>query len=301
LTGFENLTGSNFNDTLSGDGGNNVLSGGAGIDTVSYGNATAGVSVALSTSAAQNSLGAGIDTLTGFENLTGSNFNDTLSGDGGNNVLNGGAGSDTVSYGNATAGVTVALSTSLAQNTLGAGIDTLTGFENLTGSDHDDRLTGGAGANSLNGGLGNDTLVASGGVDTLTGGGGGLFTPIGIFPTVQFIFKSYVDRFVFNSVTDSPNASPDIITDFAPSIGEKVDVSGIDANTLLAGNQAFNWIGNILPTPARLSQGELGYQISGADILLIGNTSSAVGTPDFRVQLQGLGASGGLIATDMIL
>jgi Ca2+-binding RTX toxin-like protein len=268
-----------------------VLTGGAGSDTVSYINATAGVSVALSTSVAQNTLGAGIDTLTGFENLTGSNFNDTLSGDGGNNVLNGGAGSDTVSYGNATAGVTVALSTSAAQNTLGAGIDTLTSFENLTGSDHADRLTGGAGANSLNGGLGNDTLVASGGVDTLTGGGSaGLLA-----------LRPYVDRFVFNSVTDSPNASPDIITDFAPSIGEKVDVSGIDANTLLAGNQAFNWIGNILPTPARLSQGELGYQISGADIFLIGNTSSAVGTPDFRVQLQGLGASGGLIATDMTL
>ncbi len=42
------------------------------------------------------------DTLVNIENLTGSNFNDTLEGDGGNNILNGGTGTDTVSYGHAT-------------------------------------------------------------------------------------------------------------------------------------------------------------------------------------------------------
>ena len=42
LTNIENLTGSNFDDTLEGNAGNNSLVGGVGIDTVSYANATSG-------------------------------------------------------------------------------------------------------------------------------------------------------------------------------------------------------------------------------------------------------------------
>ena len=62
------------------------------------------------------------DTLTNIENLTGSNFDDTLEGNAGNNKLVGGLGTDTVSYANATSGangvgVTVNLSLTSAQNT----------------------------------------------------------------------------------------------------------------------------------------------------------------------------------------
>ena len=64
--------------------------GGSGIDTVSYANATAGtngqgVTVNLGLTSAQNTIRAGTDTLSGFENLTGSQFNDTLTGTSGNN------------------------------------------------------------------------------------------------------------------------------------------------------------------------------------------------------------------------
>ena len=51
--------------------------GAAGSDTASYIDATAGVKVSLALAAAQNTIGAGTDTLFNFENLTGSNFNDT--------------------------------------------------------------------------------------------------------------------------------------------------------------------------------------------------------------------------------
>ena len=44
--------------------------------------------------------------------------------------------------------------------------DTLSGIENLTGSEHDDSLTGDAGVNIINGGSGNDTLIGNGGADT---------------------------------------------------------------------------------------------------------------------------------------
>ena len=79
---------------ISGNAGNNILDGGAGIDTVSYASAAAAVTVNLASTVAQNTVGAGTDTLLNFENLTGSNFNDTLTGNAGNNVLNGGAGAD---------------------------------------------------------------------------------------------------------------------------------------------------------------------------------------------------------------
>ena len=108
LFNIENLTGSNFDDTLEGNAGNNLLVGGLGIDTVSYANATSGangqgVTVNLALTSAQNTIRAGTDTLSGFENLTGSEFNDTLTGTtaanvltglGGNDILNGGAGAD---------------------------------------------------------------------------------------------------------------------------------------------------------------------------------------------------------------
>ena len=58
---------------------------GVGLDTVSYANATSGangqgVTVNLALTTAQNTIRAGTDTLSGFENLTGSQFNDTLTG-----------------------------------------------------------------------------------------------------------------------------------------------------------------------------------------------------------------------------
>jgi len=108
LLNIENLTGSTFNDTLEGDAGNNVLAGGPGTDTVSYEHATAGVTVNLSQTRGQNTEGAGTDKLSGFENLTGSAFNDMLTGSpaantliglDGDDVLIGGDGADTLTGG----------------------------------------------------------------------------------------------------------------------------------------------------------------------------------------------------------
>ena len=46
--------------------------------------------------AAQNTGGGGVDTLSNIENLSGSNFNDTLTGDADANILNGWAGNDSL-------------------------------------------------------------------------------------------------------------------------------------------------------------------------------------------------------------
>jgi Ca2+-binding RTX toxin-like protein len=60
----------------------------------------------------------------------------------------------------------VDLASTEAQDTRGAGTDTLTGVENLAGSAGDDILAGDSGQNVLSGGGGSDTLRGMGGADT---------------------------------------------------------------------------------------------------------------------------------------
>ncbi|MGC6412615.1 MAG: calcium-binding protein [Candidatus Puniceispirillaceae bacterium] len=129
LNSIEHLTGGAGNDTLTGNDGNNTLTGGAGNDTLSG--------------------GAGADTLTGGA---------------GGDTLTGGGGVDTASYAGSNAGVTVNLATNSAAGGHAAG-DTLSGIENLIGSDHADTLTGDSGNNTLTGGAGKDTLTGGGGND----------------------------------------------------------------------------------------------------------------------------------------
>ena len=122
-SGNNELHGGVGNDLLYSGPGNDLLDGGSGIDTASYAHATAGVTVNLGLLGAQNTIGAGTDTLTGIENLVGSNFNDSLTGDNNNNVINGGLGNDI-----------------------------------LNGGGGDDLLIGGMGNNTLTGGPGADTF-----------------------------------------------------------------------------------------------------------------------------------------------
>lgn len=189
-SGANVLTGGSGNDTLTGGGGNDRLFGGSGTgDTASYSVTAKAVKVDLSLAGAQNTLGAGTDSLTGIENLTGGGGNDTLAGDsganhleggvgsdvllgaGGNDRLDGGLGKDTASYRTASGAVTVDLGVAGMQNT-GAGSDILIDIEHVTGGSGDDNLTGNVGDNRLIGGVGNDLLSGSGGKDELLGGEG---------------------------------------------------------------------------------------------------------------------------------
>ena len=174
---FSGLSG---DDTLRGGAGDDTLDGGSGVDTASYDNAPSAVSVDLTLSGGQDTSGGGVDTLIGIEALTGSAFGDTLTGDGGANTLSGGAGDDrldggpgidTAAYVAAVSAVTVDLSLAGAQDTLGAGIDTLISIESLTGSTFNDTLAGDGLANGLEGGGGNDTLDGGAGDDSAVYGG----------------------------------------------------------------------------------------------------------------------------------
>lgn len=108
----------------------------------------------------------------GNDILTGGTGSDLLSGGKGSDRLLGGIGNDTADYANAGSKVTVNLNLVAAQDTLGAGTDTLNGVESLIGSNFNDRLIGSVEANTLSGGKGLDTLRGGAGDDTLNGGAG---------------------------------------------------------------------------------------------------------------------------------
>jgi Ca2+-binding RTX toxin-like protein len=144
-----------------------------------------------------------------------------LFGNGGDDILEGGAGADRyfggggvdyASYLNASTGVTVSL-TAPATNTGDAAGDLYNLVENLAGSQFADSLTGNLGPN---------VLLGLGGADTLTGGAG-------------------LDAYRYLSLTDSMLGTRDLIMDFAA--GDRIDVSFIDADATVLGNQAFHFDG----------------------------------------------------------
>lgn len=143
--------GTSNSDRITGDANNNVIMSGAGNDTIDAGN--------------------------GNDTIRAGSGDDTINGGFGNDTIDGGAGSDTVSYmgtgvkvNNVMVGVTVDLNKTTAQDTKGAGADTLTNIENISGSLFADTLTGNSLNNVLNGRDGNDKLIGGNGQDTLIGG-----------------------------------------------------------------------------------------------------------------------------------
>jgi Ca2+-binding RTX toxin-like protein len=212
LTGIENVSGTRFSDKLTGDAGANWLwggsdgsgvtgddtisagggddlvqvgagdhnlDGGAGSDTLSFqGNVTdissAGVVASLAAQGGAQTTNQGSMTFTGFENLSGSKYGDTLTGDGGGNLLAGYDGDDSLVGG---AGNDILLGDSVVQvDTHGVGTsgaittfnDQGTGNDTLDGGAGDDVLKGEAGDDKLLSGTGNDTLDGGAGADTLT-------------------------------------------------------------------------------------------------------------------------------------
>lgn len=174
------INGNGGNDIIDGGFGNNTLNGGAGVDELRFLHADAPVTVDLRLS--QQQVGTGFITISGFENLGGSNSGDTLIGNaaanviqgfdgndvidgaGGNDDLRGGAGTDQLRFDTATRGISVNLSLTTAQNT-GVGLVTLSGFENVTGTRFNDTITGSVGNNIITGGDGNDTIDGGAGFD----------------------------------------------------------------------------------------------------------------------------------------
>ncbi len=222
--------------------------------------------------------GAGADTLI-FET-----FKSTYRGGGGNdifhsvgwqNVIDGGKGRDTVSYApridDSTQGDS-AVTIDLAKQSVQTGsnrFETLKSIENAIGSDLDDVIIGSKGANKLTG---------AGGLDVLAGGGG-------------------ADRFVYVKTSDAPVFSDlaEGITDFSRRQNDKIDLAGIDAQTGVAGNQAFDFIGSAGFSGAK---GQLRFQANQANQMLVQGDVNGDGRADFQFLVDGVSA---MIQADFIL
>ncbi|MEY4979155.1 MAG: hypothetical protein RLZZ352_1425 [Pseudomonadota bacterium] len=259
------LTGNTGANRLEGLGGNDTLDGGAGGSDIYYVDSAGDVVIETNasvsggvdmvyTALATYALGAyvehGLISTAVAANLTGNTLNNWMNAGSGDNVIDGGAGGDTASYSRATAGVTLSLAINTGQATGGSGTDTLLNIENLQGSQHGDVLTGNTGSNRLDGLGGNDILLGGAGRDTLTGGTGN-------------------DIFDFNALSDLGLGSTarDVITDF--TVGQdKMDLSTIDANTSLAGDQAFAFVTSFTAsTPGQVRyDGGIVYLNTDADV-----------------------------------
>lgn len=93
LGGDDRIEAGGGDDDVDGGPGSDVLEGGLGRDFLLYGDSSVGVTASLRDGAAQDD---GTDTLTGFESLSGSYFDDTLTGDDGPNLITGSFGSNTL-------------------------------------------------------------------------------------------------------------------------------------------------------------------------------------------------------------
>ena len=207
---------------------------------------------------------AAAETLTGTagaDNIFGLAGADILVATTGTDTLDGGAGLDTASFVNATAGVTASMATGVVS---GWGNTTLVSIENLIGSAHNDTITGndavnvinaGAGGDTLYGLDGNDKLYGEGGDDHLHGGAGGdyLYGGEGADTLVGGIGNDFLyggaggDTFVINNESIKLSSlgqtlETDTVFDFNLNEGDRIDLSGIDANLTLSGDQAFTFV-----------------------------------------------------------
>ena len=236
--------------------------------------------------------------------MNGGGGNDTLFGGDGDDVLNGGFGADVMNGGAgndyycadeagdtevelAGGGMDTVLATGHA--TLGEHVENMkiaagTADINGTGNAQDNSIKGNSGHNVLDGREGNDTLSGGGGNDVLIGGTGKDVLNGG----------DGADRFVFNDRAESPwGGARDVIKSFVAGT-DQIDLTGVDADSGVAGNQAFTFIGAGAFTR---HAGELQVTAFGTDTMVSGDTDGN-GRADFQILLTGPIA---LQATDFLL
>ncbi|WP_417584377.1 peroxidase family protein [Pelagibacterium sp.] len=194
----------------------------------------------------------------GRDMLDGGMGNDTVFGGGGDDMFiarngdgddyyDGGAGSDTLDMGSITGDVNVNLGTGIG------GRGSVTGANSGT-----DTLYS---IENVTTGSGNDTIIASTAVNVMDGGAG-------------------EDVFVFGSVAA---AKGDTIVGF--ETGDRIDLSGIDANASLAGVQSFTLVSGQASAPGQLAISH--ESRDDGDFTIISGNTSGDEDPEFRIELTG--------------
>jgi hypothetical protein len=132
----------------------------------------------------------------------------------------------------------------------------------------------GTGADTIVGGQGADEIWGRGGADVITGGLGADILRGG----------EGNDVFDYNNVAESGPGSRDSILDFT-SGSDRLDLSGIDADSLAGGDQAFSFIGsNAFAGSGASSAGQLRAYQSGSDWFVEGDTDGD-GNADLVIQV----------------
>ena len=210
-----------------------------------------------------------IDGGSGNDTLLAGNNADSISGGTGSDSINSGGGDDII-FGNND------------HDTIFAG----DGQDVVYGGSGNDRMWGGAGDDTLEGSTGYDVIRGGDGDDNITGGTNG-----------DTIYGGNgADTFIFTSVTDSPTLTVDRdrIMDFQTGVDE-FDLSGIDADAIAAGDQAFSFLGAGAFTNVA---GQLRYVVAGSGTGVLSGDTNGDGIADFVVFVSN-GAA--LTANDFIL
>ncbi len=246
-SGDDVITAGAGNDLVEVGNGNDTLSGGTGIDTWSLlgGQAeitAAGVTVSLAAQGAAQDTEQGLMTATGFENLSGSLFDDNLTGDGDDNVLAGDLGNDNLVGGNG-ADTLYGDGRIHVDTHGGGGSGPITTFADASELDllyvgGNDVLSGGKGADELHGGRGNDTLTGGQQRDTFVIGddsGDDVITDFSNQDVIQFDASSGVDD--FSDLTLTASGSRDTLITWGT--GDSILVEGVRPHQLDAGDFFF--------------------------------------------------------------
>ena len=240
-------------------------------------------------------LGGGQDTGTGGsapDTLVGGSGNDTLRGGDGSDILRGGEGNDTldgqgatanfdlIDLSDGTAGLTFTLvhstsATNVNLNGIDLGNDNYANMEGVIGTEFNDTLNGSSFADELRGGGGNDTLNGFGGNDILKGDAGNdLIT--GGAGADKLTGGAGNDRFIYSLAADGG----DTIMDFRNG-ADAIDLTAIDANGAVDGDQAFGWGGTTA------SANGLWWAELDGNTVLYGDTDGNAATAEFSITLAG--------------
>ena len=271
---FENVYGSDAADTLTGDASANILNGSGGDDTLNggLGNDTlfGGDGNDTLNSGATTEIGTSIDTLfggRGDDSFVGFGVEGTYYGEAGNDTFtvltlyrsrfDGGSGIDTFDASQRSSavidlepGIYKPFQIPFEEVGLLSSIENVVGSDQppslhpgdaITGDEFANRLEGRGGSDAIDGRLGDDVILGGLDKDSLTGGAGN-------------------DRFVYTAIADSlAGSTSDDIVDFTRGVGllgDKIDISAIDANGAVAGDQAFEFIGSrAFDAPGQIRQG----------------------------------------------
>ena len=128
-------------------------------------------------------------------------------------------------------------------------------------------LDGGDGNDIITGCIGDDVIAGGFGIDILSGGSG-------------------ANKFIYSSSADSLTGSGrrDQITDFQANQGDRINLSAIDGNSMVAVDQALSWLGS-----ASFS-GKLGQLRFGSGLLQADLNGDRIA--DFEITFGGVASFG---------